>query len=74
MFGIAWNRLVKKNNGTVHIDGIFSSDGKELNKIPHNAHYFKVAIDLNYADPKAAVILSNVKFTPYVALTIGDNE
>lgn len=74
MFGVAFNRLVKKIDGTVNLYGIFSPAGTGLNKTPHNAYYFKVAIDLNYADSKAAVILSNVNFSPFVSRASGDNK
>lgn len=67
MFGVAWNHSVKKTDGTVHLVGEFSKDQNELNHIPPNAYYFKLAIDLNYADPKAAVILSNIKFAQKAA-------
>lgn len=67
MFGVAWNHMVKKTDGMVNLSGYFSRGREGLNGIPNNAYYFKLAIDLNYADPKAVVILSNIKFTKSTA-------
>ncbi|MCU1733260.1 MULTISPECIES: hypothetical protein [unclassified Pseudomonas] len=72
MFGVASNDVVTRATGRLQLSGVFSPNGRELNRIPPSARYMKIAINLNYGDPRAAVVLSNVKFVPYVAT--GDNK
>lgn len=62
MFGVAWNQLVTRAAGRVSFSGIFSPTAQGLNRIPPEARYMKVSIEVNYADPRASAIVSNIKF------------
>ncbi|MBI6951367.1 MULTISPECIES: hypothetical protein [unclassified Pseudomonas] len=72
MFGVAANHMITRANGRLSLSGVFSPTGQGPNRIPPNAHYMKIAFSLNYADPKASVMLSSIKFVPYVGA--GDNK
>ncbi|MBI6856204.1 hypothetical protein YA0002_25940 [Pseudomonas cichorii] len=67
MFGVAANHVITRAAGRINLNGVFSPTGLGASRIPPNARYMKITINLNYADPKAAVVLSSVKFVPYVA-------
>ncbi|PWB35070.1 hypothetical protein DCO48_03515 [Pseudomonas sp. SDI] len=72
MFGVASNNVINRATGRTVLSGLFSPAEPGQNRIPSNARYMKIAINLNYGDPKAAVVLSNVKFAPYVP--VEDNK
>jgi len=72
MFGVAANRVATRASGRLKLSGVFSPTGHGPNRIPPNARYMKVAFKLNYSDPKAAVVLSSVKFVPHA--TAGENQ
>ena len=72
MFGVAANEVITRATGRLHLKGVFSPIGSGPSRIPPNARYMKIAINLNYGDSKAAVVLSGVNFVPYVAA--GDNK
>lgn len=67
MFGVAANYIVTRAVGRRNLSGIFSPIGHGANRIPENARYMKIAIAINYGNPKAAAILSNVRFAQYSA-------
>lgn len=74
MYGVAWKDRVLRATGRLTLRGVFSPTGLALNRIPANARYIKIAIDLNYADPRAAAILSNITFVPLPSVVPGENK
>lgn len=74
MFGVAWNNPVLRAAGRVNFSGIFSPTASGLNRIPPEARYMKVSIEVNYGDPRASAILSSVKFAPYSDAVPGEGK
>ncbi|TCS35089.1 hypothetical protein EDC30_1112 [Paucimonas lemoignei] len=74
LYGVAWSVPVKMADGIRNFRGIFSPNGDGLTLLPADTAYIKLAIDVNYGDPTAAVIVSNIKFERSIRGPVGEKK
>ena len=70
LYGVAWSVPVKIEDGIRNFRGTFSPNGDGLTVLPADTAYIKLAMDVNYGDPLAAAIVSNIKFERSVRASV----